>query len=446
MNRYSDKKIQNISLSLVIVIFSILIYLLNRLYPIIGEDWDYSFLWEMPRSGSPTRIKNISDIFISQYNHYIMWGGRSVVHSIDQFLLMLGTTWHDLINTIACIGFIFLIYKIINYGNKTNVKIFLYVALLLWFCVPEFLSLVLWITYSAVYLWGNLLILAFIYPYYKYYRKSYHCNEITMSVIMFLSGIIAGWTYENMSIALVGFLVLLLFIMKYYFKEKVPKWMIVGLIGVVIGCAILLFAPGNFNRASSMRDTEIHILSRGWSFVKNYIFHILILSILYLYVFYLFLKKSVITSKKRLSILSLIFILSAHIGILVMIGSPIFPSRTLFGPIVLIIIAIGILYFNIDSLSKIYNKIDWILISIMLLFFTYDYVDKYKYINYLNDFWHQREVFVYEQKNKGVQDIVFTEGLIFKKGFILYDFKQFTDGWPNFAYAQYYGVRTVVIK
>jgi len=444
LEKLSDTHIQRGFFLFVVLFLFILIYQLNRIYPIVGEDWDYSFLWTMDGM-NPERLHRVSDIFISQYNHYIIWGGRSIVHAIDQFLILLGTDWHDIINTFAYLLFVYLVYKIVNSRQKLSVSVFLLVALFLWFFLPDFPTLILWITYSAVYLWGTLITIAFMYPYYKYYRNPDDRGSIVFSLFMFIMGIFAGWTYENIALTLICFLILLLLTMKYL-KIKIPQWMIFGLIGVVIGCAVLLLAPGNFKRASSAHGSDMSIIYtamyRVWGLVKVYFRYMLLLSVLYSTILYFFIKRAEIKDKTKILLISLVFVISAHLGVVVMLASPIFPARSLFGLIAFMITAIGILFVNMP-LSSLMIKLTNGSIVILLILFCFSYYDKYKYVEYLRDFWHSRELYVEEQKKQGIQDIVFTDSLIFRSDFTMYDFKEYPDGWPNFAYAKYYNVRSV---
>lgn len=143
-----SEKYSKICLYTFIIVFFILIFILNRLYPLFADDWSYSFVY-----GGNERVKNIKDIFISQYRHYFMWGGRTIVHLIAQFLLFIPPWIADTINSIAYIVFTFVIYKIVRIGEtKESPLLFILIQLLLWFLLPAFGEDFLWITGSANYL------------------------------------------------------------------------------------------------------------------------------------------------------------------------------------------------------------------------------------------------------------------------------------------------------
>lgn len=52
---------------------------------IFADDYSYSFSWETGKM-----INGLYDIIQSQYKHWLIWGGRSVAHSLVQLFLYLG--------------------------------------------------------------------------------------------------------------------------------------------------------------------------------------------------------------------------------------------------------------------------------------------------------------------------------------------------------------------
>ena len=447
---FSEKKNQKSLFLIIIVLTFLAIYLLNLMYPIMGEDWDYSFFWDN-EGNKIRRIDSFSDILVTQYHHYIIWGGRVLTHGLVQVLLFMGEQWHDVLNSVAFILFVYFVYKIVNNRNSISIQILLLVIFGLWLCLPDFASNTLWISYSGNYLWGSLIIVAFIYPLYSYYRKL-SCKETPVkSILMFLAGVIAGWTNENISIALICFIVMLIFLLKYQ-KESIPKFLFFGLAGACIGCLILLLAPGNYLRldesslsSSSLGTWEV-LGKRILRLFKNWFKYISALTAIYLVVLYVFTKKYSEKDKLRIKRISLIFFISAYIGLLVMTPLPEFSTRTLFGVITFLIIAIGILFSKIPDFSILYRKVCCAITFILFFVFCFVYSSQYKYIDYIHQLWHEREMYVTEQKNKGVEDIVFKDSIKKKRGFIIYEFGSSAEDWPNTIYAKYYDVNSVKIE
>ena len=46
-----------------------IIWYLTSKTPIYADDYNYKFIW-----GTNIRVESISDVLISQYNHYFQWG------------------------------------------------------------------------------------------------------------------------------------------------------------------------------------------------------------------------------------------------------------------------------------------------------------------------------------------------------------------------------------
>lgn len=437
----SDKILFVLSL---IVIFSFIL-ILNRLYPLLGEDWDYSFICT-PTNDSGDRVSGLKDIFLSQYNHYLFWGGRSVTHAIAQFLLMIGERWHDILNSMVFLLSVCLVYRMVNQGYRLNVWMFWIIALCVWLFVPDIISTTLWLTYSANYLWGTAILIAFIYPYYSYYMTGKSSDSFFQIPLLFLGGIVAGWTNENMSLALIFFLISLLFLLRYH-KEKIPVWMFFGLAGAIIGCVLLLAAPGNYVRlgSSSLTDSlSMSILTeRFYNIAKVSIYYLWALMSTYAVALVFLIRKKDSEESHKVLFISLLFFVSAVVSIVVMLASPEFPIRVLSGTTFFLIIAVGIPYVHITQSKEQIKWLNPLLVLILLFMAVPDYIGKYHYTQYLNQFWKEREIYVEEQIEKGILDVEVTGNIKSNDKFIVYDLEYTPDKWINKVYARYYGLNTI---
>ena len=450
---YSDRYNMNILSKLnnkivfafVFAIFTIIYFLLNDVYPLFADDWMYVLIY-----GDETKwVKSIGDVAVSQYNHYFMWGGRTVVHFICQLLLMLDDFWLSVVNTLAYSGFLYLIYRFVNIGNSMKVYLFMLINILFWFLLPDFCATVLWITGSANYLWGTLIILLFISPFIKSYYSDTSGESKLKGFALFFFGIIAGWTNENMCMALIFFIVAL-FVLLYIEKRKIPLWMKLGLLGVIIGAAFMLLAPGNYVRIE--RDfswqNNLSFLGLMYNRMKNmmaifmpYLFPMVIVYILAIFVHQKYTAKSNESLKKIR--LSLLFLTSSAVGFAAMIASPTFPLRATFGVVTFLIIAVCILLANIH-LSKNYIKIiGYMILAIGVLFFAYDAYKKYSTIRHVRGIFDEREAYVLEQKSKGIVNVTFTETYSVEDKYWLFDFSEDENNWLNQQYRKYLGIESV---
>lgn len=447
-NLITNNKFQKIFFAVSFIGIFVLMYLLNRFYPLFADDWNYSFVW----GSDAVRVEGICDIIKSQYNHYFTWGGRIVTHFIAQSLLLLDPVWHDIMNTLAFVIFIYIIYRISNYNCKANFFILILIFLFVWFFQPAFGATLLWITGSSNYLWGTLLILIFVFPYYSFYRNpDYRSEGFIACLCIFLIGIVAGWTNENMSVA--SIFLIFLFCIIYKKRGKLPAWAIYGLIGVCIGCILLLVAPGNYVRLENARESfkepdisffEI-LISRASLMFSHYVRYILPLIVLYIILFFVVKKLSDNSEKKKILFVSFIFVLTSHVAFFAMIASPQFPIRALFGIITFLIIAIVILCANLN-VNKILNVIMYMGIFILLLPFGYDYYHRYKVLEYASNAWKQRNEYVLKEKAKGNLNIIIKDKIMISHiKYHLYELPDNNKEWQNQSYSHFYGVDSIKV-
>ena len=445
---------QKILLLGAVLVFAVMMYILNLLFPLMIDDWQYSFVF----ADSPhRRVETLNDIYISQYNHYMIWSGRVVVHVIAQLLLMLDSFWQDILNTLVYVSLVCLIYKIGNFKNKANVFVFIAIVFVFSFFVPGFASTTLWLTGSANYLWGSMILILFIYPFYTYYRNGEDRYTAFKTVLYPFFGFIAGWSNENMSIALIFFMIVLMYDLKRR-KKSIPLWAILGFIGFVIGTYFLISAPGNNARyinEAAMNNVEISgslfsigtILERFPKILFLYFKRILWLAVPYLVLLHYFKKQNKENREERTKILhsSLLFFASGNVAFFVMIASPGFPTRAFFGIMVLLIISIAILYANFDLKSELAKKINLAIAVAVVIACAFDYSSKYKTIHLIHDTLQERERVVIEGKMQGQKDFVFTDGIKVRDRYFFVDCSEDPDNWINRLYCEYYEINSVKV-
>lgn len=352
----------------VLACFGIILFL-NVLTPMIGDDLAYLYIF-----GTKEPVGGIGDIIDSQVNHYKWWGGRSVVHVIAQALLQLPNLLADVLNALVYIGFAFLIYfHIKGRGTKHSLSLFVLINLAIWFLIPMFGDTILWLTGSANYLWGTSIILLFLLPYRLYEGKKWSTQKhILMSILLFVFGIVAGWTNEN---TVAGMIVMILLLLLYFHAQKwnIPPAFFIGIVGILIGYAIMILAPGNLFRARHTPDTTIMlVLYRAFLYTKYLFVNYGVLIILYL-VSFILLEKN--TSNKSSIKLSFIYIIGALAAIYAMIFSPQFPPRAWFGVVSYLLIALGMILYHLDWNNESLKKVRFSLILISFVAFLFSSFD-----------------------------------------------------------------------
>ena len=255
-------------------------------------------------TGEP--LHNLSDIYESQIWHYFNWGGRSVAHTILQILFLMGDTFINIFNPFACLAFAAV-------GNlffkKKNLWTLLAVLAGIFALNPIWYETQLWQTGIANYLYLAILYLAFIYFYVRKAegdaevkepvkfvsndvelgqtgeKDAEPVNGETKSVVtetaetgqvsekpeestprkkigteiaaclgMAVLGLLTGWSNENIGPAI--FIGMLYIIIRQ--KRKVSFWMVAGEVAALVGCVLMILAPGNYGRAGeALEQTDL---------------------------------------------------------------------------------------------------------------------------------------------------------------------------------------------
>lgn len=335
------------------------LYILNYLTPMsFGDDYLYSFIWQgkpmnVPLPEDAVRVSSWHDLFVSQWSHYLTWGGRTVAHVFAQFFLWVGKDVFNYFNAFMGVALIAEIYWCIHKGrisiNFEPTAIF-WIFFCLWAFSPGFAPVFFWLTGACNYLWTSVILLGFLIPYVKKYyslQEESTKQDGMFSLGMFCYGIIAGWTNENTVCWVILVLgVFLFFIRKKYLKLE--NWMCCGLAGLLMGFALMILAPGNFLRARVEQSGTSLFTAQFMTEQFGILFTILLFQS-FLWYFVLRsrfkLKQTVLQelqAKKEYLFLSLLcfmsFVMSA-----IMFFSPRFPPRSGFFGTVLLVIASGIL-------------------------------------------------------------------------------------------------------
>lgn len=278
-------------------------------------------------------------------------GGRSIVHTIDQTFLLYDKKYFNIANTLVFILFVLLIYLCV-YGRRISNSFMVFEYVCLWTALPYVGEVILQQTNSCNYLWGTTIILLFFTPYFMTMGKEAagknKAVNVVKAVLMFLFGVIAGWTIEAGGAMLLLFIALNIF---YYIikKKKAALWKITGFCGAAAGYAILILAPGNYVRSewtkqlASRSNFLYEILFRLGRETYYFILHMGLL--LFIFALLCCMQKSknikdlVLMNKKEFLMFGITLI-----GVYVMTLTIGYSDRVLVTPIAFLLIAIGLLY------------------------------------------------------------------------------------------------------
>lgn len=188
-------------------------------------------------------VSTIFDVLMHTKNWYFTLGGRLFsVASQYMFSGVLGDNkiWFDIVNTMFFVLLILTCGKMIN--NKDSVFYVLLFALLFWFLCPAPSESLFWVGGSTTYLWANTLSFVYLLFFLKYKDSDFSVlGKIGLCIISFF----AATEFITCASICGAFVVYYAFHIKKFKGNAVPF-----VIGFVIGSLVLLFAPGNFIRAT----------------------------------------------------------------------------------------------------------------------------------------------------------------------------------------------------
>jgi hypothetical protein len=420
----------------------VFIYFLNYITPVIADDYDYAYIYN-----TGNLIKNVGDIITSQINHYFVWGGRNIVHFLAQLFILIGDSLFNFINAFGYIILIILVYihctGNIKIHKDIKISLLIGINLLLWFFIPSFGQDILWITGSANYLWGMIIILLYLLPFRLRNEASSYKWQLK-AVLMFVGGIISGWTNESMSGAMILLIILYMFYYRFN-KIKIPKWLYVGLIGSLIGFIVMLAAPGNYVRIESFA-TNVPFINR---MISKFVLcsGLLVFNTGFLVAIYtfmnVFLYNSKIKNKIRIFFESFLYFIGSVAAIYAMMLSPYFPDRAWFGIIVFMVISIGTLYSKLQHNDKLLRQLVIVSLVFMLPVFIYTYINASKDIYQTKVDINERISVIESERKKGNKDLylkVIVPKSRYNALYGLVDIGNDKTVWPNTTVATYFDI------
>ena len=211
------------------------------LMPLTFDDHPYAFIWDGERGGNLQMIMRGTP----ELEHRT-WGGRVLAHSIVQFFMWLGKPAFDVANAIIFAAFVLLIAKLADAHGKISRTAVTWIFFCLLFISCGSMSTLYWLTGSCNYLWMAFVQIFFLTPYVKVLLANKVESSAPKFLLMILLGLMAGLSNEAGASATVGLTTSLIGVCKI--RGLLRPWMFAGLAALSVGCAVMIFAPGNFLR------------------------------------------------------------------------------------------------------------------------------------------------------------------------------------------------------
>jgi hypothetical protein len=265
------------------------------------------------------------------------------------------------------------------------------------------------------------------------------------TALYFVLCVLAGWTNENNSVALVViFLCCVAWLLAT--KQKVPAWVWLGLLGSVIGCLLLLLSPGEATRlANAGGFGGLRTWIRRFVSISAHLLAYLGMELALIVLFFI----AGLRKKRPIRGLLLpgIFVLAGLASTYSMILSPAFPTRTWSGPVVFFTIALVALGHWVEPKPEKDHRTFTVVIAVLVvLAIGLTYVRAVQDLNETRHAVRLRETYIAEELAAGHREITLSPIHGQTKWNCYQKYDDLNDDptqWPNTAYAMYYGFDTV---
>lgn len=229
---------QNIDKIIVLLFLLLMMYTMSQTF-LTSDDLAYSFMRTAFTKTKYIRITTLNQIIKDNIYGYYMWTGRFITHCIVEFLLIFEKNIWAIFNSAILTIYVVILSSIEKrIGKKKEYTILLLVNITLLLSMSELKYLLYWVAGSVNYIWPLTLIL-----YYTY--KNLEDEEYENYALLLLISIL-----QELSLTYI-FIFIIIKIYKKYKKTK--KIDLTPLIPIVLGGIILLAAPGNFKRLSTLQ-------------------------------------------------------------------------------------------------------------------------------------------------------------------------------------------------
>ncbi len=332
-----------------IVLFGVLAvceFVYHRFVPFMMDD-----LWYATNLATGEPLSGFCDVIKGQVWHYLNWGGRSITHTILQFVIMGGELFSDIVNILMTV---LLCAVIASFARTKSFKVFSFLAsfsMIVCFNASIMYSM-FWQAGVANYVYSSVWILLFIRIYTRVFDdenpKTYKCINFWIVPL----ALITGWSNENMGPACFVLSVLAILSGIKFKKFKTPPlWMLLGSLFSLLGSCLVILAPGNFKRSEFTGDGSLFTVIKDrllsmLTGLSSYLLPVVILVTLVISVTVLF-------ARIKLSYGDVLILVTAVLSYGAMILSPHFPARASFGIMILLIVS---LLSCIEKLCTVFGK------------------------------------------------------------------------------------------
>ena len=235
-----------------LLLIGLSLLILNLLTWLYADDYTYGFLFCQQGGIDLSYPIQFSNLLESQYNHYFIKNGRTVVHLLDQFFLCFHDKHvFDVCNAIVTTGYIYMLQVVAHRKGWIPTVVIAFLTLVLW---RSFGQVFLWQSGSLNYVWSGLCNLLLITVFVRR-RTSDHWPT---ALLLLPVSVIVGWMHESLSVGIIALMAGLLLSDRRH-QRGIHLAGAFMLVGYMVGTLLILCSPGTLIRAAAS-GTDLHYM------------------------------------------------------------------------------------------------------------------------------------------------------------------------------------------
>lgn len=426
--------------------FFLIMLVYNKFMPLAADDYNYTYSFY-----DQQRIDSFTSLFQSIKAHYFVQNGRLVPHSLLMLFRWWGENLSDILNTLAAAALTLTLYLHAVRKKKYDTLLYVTICASVFFFAPAFGQTMVWLSGSCNYLWGTLLLLAWLLPYRRMVdandkKKSSVPQAILLHILWAIMSFAIGDVSEHMSAAVL--LIAGLFTLYRLLQtKKVPAFSIVGLAFGFLGWVFLMRSPAQRLRAAGLTGGSPLTFNRLWQQFIVAMERLSANSLALILVFIVLLSLAVLQKVDQTTLFSAgVIFVGGLAAAFAMTGSPSYPLRTVFGINMLLILACGMLWPSISPNKNMNALLRAASMALLVFsFFTLARGLDTTYRTYIA--WSARESHIQAEISAGNLDVLSFKINVLNDPHAIfyqtYDLEGDPAHWTNVAFAEFKGLNSI---
>ena len=242
--------------SVVVVPLWIVMILCTHWEPVTGDGWGHFFEQRAHIS--------LYDFTVGSYTH-----NNPRLGQVLTYLLFTPGPWHSIVTPVVELGMFGLLATLVlgrwpSLRRADDALLFATIAALVLVCVPNAGLMLFYRPFTGNYLFGFVVNLVFLVPY-RFAYEAPKPRPRRWVPLMFVLGIASGMCNEHTGPAIVGLAAVATYAV-WHRGERIGRWAVFGILGMIAGGVALYIAPGQairYNGLAAQTSLFGRIVERG---------------------------------------------------------------------------------------------------------------------------------------------------------------------------------------